>query len=264
MKHSTIKIYLAALRLLHIESGFTDPTTDTLLQYTIKGIKRSQTTHTRPRLPITISLLRQLKQALHDSTSLSTQDKRMLWAAFCVAFYGFLRASEFCSPSIHSFDPERTLCPADITLTTSQAQLCIKASKTDPFRTSCTVTIGSTLSSTCPVSALRKYLDLCSTQSHRNPLFVFQDGNFLTRPALTRHLRTLLQSTPANPSEAYASHSFRIGAATTAAAAGLPDWQIQAMGRWTSDCYTRYIRIPPDTLANASAVMAGSSTATSS
>ena len=114
-----------------------------------------------------------------------------------------------------------------------------------------------------PVSALRKYLDLRPTSSANTPLFIFQDGTFLTRPALTRHLCSLFQSTAGNTPASFASHSFRIGAATTAAAAGLPDWQIQAMGRWTTDCYTRYIRIPPDTLANASAVLAGSNPATS-
>ena len=103
---------------------------------------------------------------------------------------------------------------------------------------------------------LRRLIDLY-------PLFVFQDGTFLTRPALTRHLRSLLQSTAGNTPASFASLSFRIGAATTAAAVGLPDWQIQAMGRWTSDCYTRYIRIPPATLANASAMLAGSNSATS-
>ena len=52
------------------------------------------------------------------------------------------------------------------------------------------------------------------------------------------------------------THSFRIGAATTAAAAGHPRWLIQAMGRWTSDCYKVYLRIPDQTRISVSADMA--------
>ena len=42
----------------------------------------------------------------------------------------------------------------------------------------------------------------------------------------------------------YAGHSFRVGAATTAAAAGLEDSTIKTLGRWESSAYQLYIRIP--------------------
>ena len=42
----------------------------------------------------------------------------------------------------------------------------------------------------------------------------------------------------------YKSHSFRIGAATTAHMMGIPDNIIISMGRWHSDSFLRYIRVP--------------------
>ena len=39
-------------------------------------------------------------------------------------------------------------------------------------------------------------------------------------------------------------HSFRIGAASFAADAGMSDSQIRALGRWKSDAFHKYIRIP--------------------
>ena len=36
-------------------------------------------------------------------------------------------------------------------------------------------------------------------------------------------------------------HSFRLGAASTAATASLPDWLIKVLRRWSSDCYQLYI-----------------------
>ena len=66
--HATVKLYLSAIRLHHIEHNHPDPTHDTQLQYVVKGIKRSQSPPTRPRLPITLSILEALKQALHNAT----------------------------------------------------------------------------------------------------------------------------------------------------------------------------------------------------
>jgi len=54
----------------------------------------------------------------------------------------------------------------------------------------------------------------------------------------------------------FSSHSFRIGAATVAAQRGIPDHQIQLMGRWTSNAYQLYIRTPADVLAKLSVQLA--------
>ena len=66
------------------------------------------------------------------------------------------------------------------------------------------------------------------------PLFTYNDGSFLT----WRWLSTLLkQVIPSQDQSQISTHSFRIGAATTTAAAGFSKWLIQQLGRWNSDCF---------------------------
>ena len=111
-----------------------------------------------------------------------------------------------------------------------------------PFRQGATVTLTPSADNTlCAVSAL-EYL-LAASNGRPGPLFQSREGVPFTRPWLNTLIRELVSRT-GRPPQQYSSHSFRIGAASTAAAAGIPDWRIQALGRWSSDCYRRYIRLP--------------------
>ena len=90
------------------------------------------------------------------------------------------------------------------------------------------------------------------------PLFVLADNRLLTRTAFVTMLCVELGKLGLD-STLYAGHSFRIGAATTAEAAGLLDWLIQALDKWSSACYLRYIRIPLTSLSQASTTLANAS-----
>ena len=78
-------------------------------------------------------------------------------------------------------------------------------------------------------------------------MFQFKDGTPLSRRTLASNLHTLLELCGLEPKN-YNTHSFRIGAATTAAAASLPAWLITILGRWRSDSYERYIHLPQATI----------------
>ena len=86
-------------------------------------------------------------------------------------------------------------------------------------------------------------------------LFTFEDGCLLTRQRFVDLMRDTLQKAGI-PQEKYCGHSFRIGAATTAAAKGVEDCVIQTLGRWESLAYLRYVRLPREQLAGYSMLLA--------
>lgn len=61
------------------------------------------------------------------------------------------------------------------------------------------------------------------------PLFIHGDDSFQTRHQFSTVLRKTLQYCGLDPGK-FGTHSFRIGAATLAAAKGFGPWQVQAIG----------------------------------
>ena len=249
---SNIKSHLAAIKHHMILYGYHQviPPLPRLYMLT-RAIKRTNRHNTRPnRNPITISKLNQLKHYLSTNTLLNIFDQTMLWAAFLTAFFGFLRSSEYVSPTTTYFDPETTLLLSDVQFINQRTHIHIKASKTDPFRHGCTIRLSPTNSHICPTTAITSYINMHPTNT--GPLFTYSDGTYLTRRRLNTILRTVFRT-----HNHISSHSFRIGAATTAAAAGYPQWLIQQLGRWNSDCFRTYIRIPNTTIDRVSTSLTG-------
>ena len=86
--------------------------------------------------------------------------------------------------------------------------------------------IGKTGDDICPVSALLSYL--VSRGTKPGTLFLWADGSPLSKSKFVEEVRSAL--TKAGPSaKDYAGHSFRIGAATTAATVGIQDSAIQIL-----------------------------------
>ena len=245
----TVKSYLAAVRHAQIAIGLGDPQIGAMprLEYVLKGLKKKVAgKDRRVRLPITPGILRKLKRVW--AWRPDKYNTAMLWVACTLCFFGFLRMGEAVVPA-SGYDPEVHLSFADARVNDRSSpewmEVCIKASKTDPFRKGVTIYIGVTGGDLCPVAALLSYMVLRG--SHNGPLFVFANGDHLTRERFVAQLRQAL-STAGVDSTLYAGHSFRIGAATTAAMCGIQDSLIKTLGRWESSAYMVYIRTPPSTL----------------
>ena len=254
-------MYLSGVRHLQISAGLPDPFRPLpwpKLEYVLKGIKRSQSIRApaagRERLPITPAILKKIKAYWSGQTP--SPDLSMLWAAFLLGFFGFLRSGEFTVPDDSSFDPQCHLTPQDVAVDChhhpSMVRVVLKQSKTDPFRLGVPIFLGRSNSELCPVAAILGYLVVRGFDN--GPLFQFADGRPLTRQRLVHHLHKALAAVGVDPGK-FSGHSFRIGAATTAAARGVEDSLIKTLGRWESAAYQRYIKLPREKLAEVSAIL---------
>ena len=181
----------------------------------MRGVRLIQgnSLHRPRRNPITISHLWAMLGFL-ESSNFSEHDKMMWHCTIVVAFFGLLRVSEFTCPS--AFDPSIHLSPRDVSFNPSNTimYINIKASKTDPFRSGVTVRLAA----------------------------IPHHHHHLSRKYVVALLRiTLLGVVNIN------THSFRIGKGggiRRACRRGLlAAALIRIMGRWSSDCFNRYIRI---------------------
>ena len=253
----TIRSYISALRYYQIRAGFPDPSVASYpkLCYVLKAIHKKSPVHSRnKRLPITPDILRKMYSVWSQGPL--TFDKVMLWAACCLGFFGFMRAGEFTCNSPHR-QLEDVLSVSDVAVDSrsnpQMLRLHLRHSKTDPFSAGVHIYLGRTGDILCPVKAMLAYLAIRPPE--QGPLFILQDHKPLSRIGLVTRMREALSKAGIDTSN-FSGHSFRIGAASTAARAGFNDSFIQTLGRWKSSAFTSYIRTPLEDLVSVAARLA--------
>ena len=127
----------------------------------------------------------------------------------------------------------------------SYLRIVLRQSKTDLFGAGVSLFVGATGDTLCPVAAVLSYLSV--RPSRPGPLFIYQDGRPLSQADLVAAVRQALAAEGFDMSR-FNGHSFRIGAATTAAQVGIPDSVIQTLGRWKSSAFMTYVQTLPQQL----------------
>ena len=253
---SSIKGYLAALRHSQILLGYPEPrevSSLPRLRLILKGVARTralQQQAPRPRLPITGEVLGRLFETLNRRPGGLTYHATIVWAVCSMAFFGFFRLGEIILSSASSFNPAIHLAWRDVCVDCIERPTVIRVhlrvAKCDQFGRGVDVFLSRVDSPVCPVAALLAYMAVRG--SAPGPFFVMRDGLPFLKSAFVLALRELLTEAGME-ARLFSGHSFCIGAATTAAMAGLQDSSIQALGRWSSYAFQAYVRTPRQQLA---------------
>jgi integrase len=252
LRGATVNSYLAGIRQLHIVNNFDAPVIRTgLVKLVLKGIsnrdrilKRSE--NPAGRLPMTINTMLMFKNAI-SSSHLNGHDKRLIWAVATLAFAGGFRIGELLSKHEATFDPDFTLLAKNVSTSTDKhgrvtIHVHLKCPKETKSATPTLVDVFQSDGDICPVKAFLTWSKLRS-RNQNEPLFRFDNGTPLTGTRMNRLIDQLLNPYVDRNIGKFNSHSFRIGLASMLANAGLPDDELQAIGRWSSRAFEVYLKL---------------------
>ena len=235
--HSTVITYLSAIAYEHKIRGFPSPADSFIVQNVLKGFKRIKGPARDTRCPITPQLLSEIVNVL-PAVCFDVYESTLFTAVFCTTFFAFLRVCEVTANNQHEMGYALRL--SDVLPGDNSIKITIRKSKTDRIgRHTSLVLTRFNNENICPVLSLSKYLNV-RPKSLTPILFCHQDSSPLTRYQFSSVLKKALSHLAIQGR--FTSHSFRIGAASTAARNGVPHDQIMQWGRWSSHAYMSYIR----------------------
>ena len=278
LAEKTIRIYLAAITHFHLMNSLPDPKADMhLLAKVMRGVRRHAGAARKPKRPITLTLLKELRQHVDDGALRG----KAQWATMCMGVHGLFRLGDRILPPAEG---EQHLTYGDIRRVNEiHATVHLRRSKTDQYGKGAHVNLFATGDDTCPLAAItelrRAQVELgIDVENPSTPLFaVGRRGRppapgkkakpykgkpaLLSKQDMVRRLKKAVDDLEKRRpelnlnSKEFAGHSLRRGGATSLALRGVAEPVLRLLGRWESDAVNLYIALPVQSLAEASKVM---------
>ena len=259
LKSRSMSSYLSGVRSYHVASGFGDPfLRDPMVKLILKGQENWDKLQARlegkdAKLPVTKIMMKHLKKNLLK-VSWPRSEKRLFWAVATMAWSGSFRIHELCSRGAKEFDSQTTLLWKDVALgelkvgqtLVKSVSIHVKSPKVDRVGAGDNVEVFQLGNFMCPIAALAKYREESRLQEESElPVFRLDSGLCWTGTEMNRRLVVLTKDLESIvPGGLVRTHSFRSGVPSEMARAGMDPESIQAVGRWKSDAYKAYVKLP--------------------
>ena len=257
LKSSTMSTYLSGVRNYHINQLLDAPSLRIpLVKLVLKGQKNYDQLQDRMklgRLPVTISMLKLLKKNL-GKVDWPLSEKRLFWSVATLAFAGSFRIHELCSRDESEFCEQSTLLWGDVMegnlkLDGKEIQsltVHVKSPKIDRVGAGDNIQVFQLGNFMCPTAAFMRYRE-CSNvkEDTRQPVFRLDSGACFTGKEMNRRLAILTSCLKEIlPGGEVKSHSFRMGVISEMARAGHCLEDMKQVGRWSSDSWKNYCKLP--------------------
>ena len=203
------------------------------------GSKRVSMTHDL-RLPITRKIIRAILRNISRLFS-SVFEQTLFCAMYSLAFHALLRVGEF---TVTEASAHVILFEALIFQIRGHSILSCNINLPHYKHSLKPATLNiprSNVSAICPVEHLIQYCRLRGTKD--GPLFLNEHGSAISSRRFSRALRISIQDLGLQP-HLYTPHSFRIGGALFAQQCNYSESRIQALGRWKSSAFRKYLCTP--------------------
>jgi len=288
-KPQSLRVYLSGIRDASLDAGFAWLPIGGrhFVWRTYQGLKNKNGALSKPKLPITLELLRAFVQNHLRMVQVVSGFFSVWWAAALVAFFLMLRKDNVTVKKAESFNGDHNVCRGDMQPiggtwsdprgTIQRVVVTLRHSKTnqDGSRVH-TVVLHPVLSAQgtpdilCPVEALRVIFQPSFSSGRvdaMSPAFVVPRGGGkpaapLTHAQFVRQLKACIAMVPGelpgtfmDPAE-YSGHSFRRGGATLAFSLTSDHCLIKYQGDWVSMAYLGYRQLEDDFMLTLPALFA--------
>lgn len=223
---------LCGIRWGHINAGLDSPTDHPIVKLAFRGAKKLiGKTITNKKEPFTVEIIKKLVSTYGESKNLMI----LRFLILCIiGFAGFFRISELLAIKIQDIIDKKDFM-----------EIYVAKSKTDQLREGHIVYVGSTNTSTCPVTWLRKYLSITGLKNEPSSFLICRlaktktGHNVLGQHGITyetarKTFLDHLQKVTNEPGK-FGTHSLRSGGATAAANNNVSDRMIGKHGRWSAN-----------------------------